>query len=626
MALLGNEAVGRALVEAGCHIALSYPGTPSSEVLPAVVRFAREEQVDVITNWCANEKVALEQALVASYTGKRTAVIMKQVGLNVAADPLMSAAYIGVLGGVIIVVADDPGPTSSQTEQDTRQFAHFAKVPVLDPSSPAEAMEMVAYGFELSERHRTPVILRTGLRVCHGRQDVTVRKPRVIERPANFPRDPARWAATPRHRYKLHIELNKKLAAIAAELEQDQPFIELSAGDAKSPVAVVAAGHPFSVLMDLLAEHQLTGTIPILKVGIPFPFPRAVVEDFVDRHEHVLVLEETDQVIELLLNDRNQVMGRHDGTLPDEGPLDGAVIGRVLSDLLMRHGVIDRPWETTSEAAGLVAGLDLPARPPTLCAACPHRASFFAIRKAGGKKGIYPSDIGCYTLGVNQTAVDTCHCMGAAVSFASGLYLAYAHGVADDRASRVAKIPPIIATIGDSTFYHGGLPALADAVYADARFVLVILDNLVTAMTGMQPTLPSGVHADGMLGHSLDIEATCRGLGVRSFEVVDPAQVSVMVKALKRAVSFNRDPQGGVAVVVARRPCVVDAPLSFERHPIEVTDRCNDCGICLDQFGCPALSKEGDQVVVDPNLCGSCGICVNACARGAIVFQQGDES
>jgi len=623
LALLGNEAIGRGLVEAGCHIALSYPGTPSSEVLPAVVRFAKEEKVDLIANWCANEKVALEQALAASYAGKRTAVIMKQVGLNVAADPLMSAAYIGVIGGLVIIVADDPGPTSSQTEQDTRQFAHFAKVPVLDPASPAEAMQMIAYGYELSEKHQTPVILRAALRVCHGRQNVTLSTPRVIDRPADFQRDPARWAATPRHRYHLHVALNERLKTIAAEHEQSRPFIELIDGEADCPLAVIAAGHPFSVLMDLLAEHGLTGRIPILKVGAPYPFPRKVVEGFVARHQHVLVIEETDQVIELLLDDRSRVMGRHDGTLPDAGALDADVIGRVMTDLLTRFGVIETPWETAAEVADLVASLQLPVRPPTLCPACPHRVSFFAIRQAGGKKGIFTSDIGCYTLGVNQGAVDTCHDMGAAISMASGLYLAHAHGGAAAAGSKASKPPPVIATIGDSTFYHGGLPPLADAVYADARFVLVILDNLVTAMTGMQPTLSCGVQADGMLGKVLDIEATCRGLGVPWVEVVDPADVPTMVKALKRAIAFNRDPDGGVAVLVARRACVINEPASFERLPIEITDRCNLCGICLDQFGCPALVEAKDIVEVDPNICIDCGHCIHSCARGAIVPAKG---
>ncbi|HHN75201.1 MAG TPA: indolepyruvate ferredoxin oxidoreductase subunit alpha [Acidobacteria bacterium] len=616
--LLGNEAIGRGLVEQGCHLVMAYPGTPSSEVLPAVVRFAQEENVALHAEWCSNEKVALEQALAASYTGKRTAVVMKQVGLNVAADPLMSAAYIGVLGGMVIVVADDPGPTASQTEQDTRQFAHFAKIPVLDPCSPDEARRMVAYGFDLSERHETPVILRVALRVCHGREDVPIGEVKILERRARFKRDPTRWAATPRHRYRQHLALNQRLEAIAGEFAAERRFNWATAAEARTDFAIVAAGNPYGVLMDLLAEHGLEGRIPVLKVGTPFPFPTRLVDDFVERYDEVLVLEETDEVLELLIEDRRRLRGRRDGTVPGAGELDGAVIGRVLGECLQRHGIVEQAWETGGGAVSVVESLDLPQRKPVLCPACPHRASFLAIRRAGGNKGIYPSDIGCYTLGLNQGAVDTVHDMGAAVSMASGFYRAFAHDApGGDPEGRT--IPPIIATIGDSTFYHGGMAPLASAVYSRARFTLVILDNLVTAMTGMQPTLAYGKQADGMLGQALPLEQTCRGLGIEWVEVVDPFDVPGMEAVLKRAIAHNRDPEGGLAVVIARRPCALNEPTSFVQHEVQVNSRCDLCGLCLKRFGCPALVAGEEKVEIDRSICVDCGVCVHACAKGAIV-------
>lgn len=611
--LLGNEAVGRGLVEAGCHLVLAYPGTPSSEVLPAATRFAAEEGAHVYTEWCANEKVALEQALAASYTGKRTAVVMKQVGLNVAADPLMSAAYIGVLGGLLIVVADDPGPSSSQTEQDTRQFAHFAKVPVLDPATPSEARAMCAYGLELSERHETPVILRISQRVCHGREDIELAPVQILERPARFRRDPLRWAATPRQRYVQHVALNKRLKVIAGEFDAERRFnVELH-GDVESSLGIIAGGVPCAVLLDLLDAHGVR--VPVLRIGTPHPLPRTLVEGFASRFEQVLILEEPDQVLELLVDDRRAVRGRRDGTVPDAGELDAAVLSEVLHPLLLEAGLVAEPWPRTDAADALTASLDLPGRPPTLCAGCPHRASFFAIRAVGGKRGIFPSDIGCYTLGIQQGAVDTVHDMGAAVSMAAGFYRAHAHDG--------GRIPPILATIGDSTFFHGGLPPLANAVYADARFTLVILDNRVTAMTGMQPPLASGVLADGKAGNTLSIEDTCTGLGVRWVEVVDPFDVAAMTDLLKRAVAFNREPDGGVAVLVARRPCVIHDRASVDVVPVTVDDeRCNRCDLCLDRFGCPALEAGAGSVHIDPTLCIDCGICADSCARGAIVELQ----
>ncbi|MFH1464072.1 MAG: thiamine pyrophosphate-dependent enzyme [Pseudomonadota bacterium] len=608
--LLGNEAVARGLVEAGCQLAFAYPGTPSSEVLPALVRFAREEGVALHSAWSANEKVALEAALAAAYCGKRAVVVMKQVGLNVAADPLLSSAYIGVEGGLVIVVADDPGPTSSQTEQDTRQFAHFAKLPVLDPSSPAEARDMAGYAFELSERFATPVILRTSQRVCHGRQDIALRPPMVLDRPAAFQRDPTRWAATPRHRLRLHHALNARLERIAAELEAC-PFNRELHPEAQGPLGIIAAGPPLALLLDLLVTHGLAGQVPILALGAAHPLPKRLVEGFLARHERVLVLEEPDQLIELLLDERARVHGRHDGTVPNAGVLDAAALTRVLGPLLAALGIIAQPWPTDEGVRALVAALDLPARPPTLCPGCPHRTSFFAIQRVGGRQGLYPSDIGCYTLGASQGAVDTVHDMGASVSMATGFYHAHAHGS--------GAVPPIFATIGDSTFYHGGLPALADAVTSGARFVLVVLDNRTTAMTGMQPTLMSGVQPDGSQGPSLDLEATCRGLGVRWLQVVNPYEVHATIKVMRAALAFTRAPEGGVAVVVTRQPCVIHQPGQYVEIPVAITDRCNLCGVCLDQFGCPALARGVTKVEVDPLQCIRCGTCIPVCARGAIV-------
>jgi len=608
--LLGNEAVARGLLEAGCQLAFAYPGTPSSEVLPALVRFAREEGVPLHSAWSANEKVALEAALAAAYCGKRAAVVMKQVGLNVAADPLLSSAYIGVRGGLVVVVADDPGPTSSQTEQDTRQFAYFAKLPVLDPMSPAEARDMAGYAFDLSERFETPVILRTSQRVCHGRQDIALYSPTVLDRPAVFARAPQRWAATPRHRLRLHHALNTRLESIAAELEECPFNRELGSATA-GPLGIIAAGPPLALLLDLLAAHRLAGRVPILALGAPHPLPRRLVEGFIARFKRVLVLEEPDQVIELLVGDRSRVRGRHDGTVPSAGVLDAAALTRVLGPLLAEAELIDSPWETGDAIRALVAGLDLPARAPTLCPGCPHRASFFAIQRVGGKKGIYPSDIGCYTLGSSQGAVDTVHDMGASVSMATGFYHAHAHAG--------GAVPPIFATIGDSTFYHGGLPALADAVTSGARFVLVILDNRITAMTGMQPTLMSGVQPDGSQGPSLDLEATCRGLGVPWLKIVNPYDVIATVQVMRDALAYTRAADGGVAVVIPRQPCVIHQPGQYPRTPVAITDRCNLCGVCLDQFGCPALSRGAARIEVDSIRCIQCGTCIPVCARGAIV-------
>ncbi len=561
--LLGNEAIARGVVESGCHFFAAYPGTPSSEILPAIVRFKKENNLDIYVEWSTNEKVAFENALVASYTGKRAAVAMKQVGLNVATDPLMSAAYIGTIGGFVIISCDDPGPFSSQTEQDTRFMAMFAKVPVFDPASPQEAQEMLPIAFDLSEKYQIPVILRPVLRVSHAQQTITFHPIRNVERKADFQRNPQRWSATPRYRFLLHKQLNAKLRKIAEEFNSMASLNFIDQSREKAILGIIAGGIGYAIARDILTELGLREEIPILKIGTPFPFPAQRVEDFIEKCDHVLILEETEPVIELQIRDKSKIIGRLDGRIPNEGEMLPEVMTQLIADLCKDFSIPAGEIPSTVPLEKLVAGLGLPIRRPSLCSGCPHRASFYALKQAF-PNGIFPSDIGCYTLGMNMDVVDTCHDMGAAITFASGLYQTF---------HQDGKDIPIISTIGDSTFYHSGAPGLLNAVYNGARFILVILDNSITAMTGMQPTPESGTTADGHPGQSLSIEELVKGCGVKYIRVVNPYDIKGMIREARKARQYTQQSGGGMAVLIARYPCITNQKEVLKVNPIKVDIR-----------------------------------------------------
>jgi len=561
--LLGNEAISRGLVEAGCQFITAYPGTPSSEILPAVVEFKKELGLTLYAEWSTNEKVALETALAAAYSGKRAAVAMKQVGLNVAADPALSAAYIGVVGGLILIVADDPGLHSSQTEQDSRLFSLFSKIPALDPSSPQEAKDMVAQAFALSERHQIPVLLRPTVRVCHSEQTIECKPVNAPFRSADFEKNPRRWAATPSARMQLHRQLNEKLAAIESEFETWQgnhAYFPPDLTAQRAPLGIVAAGVCYAYLNDLMPSLGLARTCPVLKIATAYPLPRALVDDFARRCERLIVFEETDAAIELQIRQSIPVWGRLTAHVPSHGELTPGVIERVLVAAAREAGLVAdaRPPNRLQTA---VAGLELPVRGPTLCPGCGHRAAFYSLRRAF-PDAIFPGDIGCYTLGLNQGAVDTVHDMGASISMASGFYHAYAQD---------GKTPPIFATIGDGTFFHSGAAGLENAVYNGARFVLLVLDNGTTGMTGMQPTAESGETADGHAGSMINLESLIRGCGIGYLAHADPNDLASFQRALLDALDYTRSEHGGVAVVIARYVCVTQMKgLGPDRTPVPV--------------------------------------------------------
>ena len=614
--LLGNGVIALGLVESGCQVVSSYPGTPSSEILPEVVRFVKSEGLDTYVEWSTNEKVALDTAFAASITGKRAACCMKQVGLNVAADSLMSAAYIGTVGGLVIISCDDPGPHSSQTEQDTRLMARLAKVPVLDPSNPQEAREMVGLALDISEEFRIPVILRPAIRICHARQNISFSSIKKNNQKASFEKDPQRWAATPRFRFILHRELNKKLKEIGKRFEELSDFNFHNLGLGKTyPVGIIAGGVPYSAIRDILSEEGRTD-IPVLKIGTPYPFPEGLAMEFMSACDRVLVIEETDTVIEYFLRDRDKVLGRLSGHVPTEGELVPQVVYELVNKTLGELKLQQFSEDEDHEAKELVESLKLPVRKPTLCPGCPHRAAFFAIRKTR-PKAIFTSDIGCYTLGLNMGAVDTCLDMGAAITMASGFY----HSFAQDKAQQ-----PIVATIGDSTFFHSGTVGLLNAVYNGARFILVVLDNQTTAMTGMQPTPALGIRADGSKGKSISLKRAIGGCGVDFIETVDPYYIKKMTSVLKKAARYVKEPEGGIAVIIAHHPCVIAYPDEAipQKKKVTVTDDCVECNFCLDRFECPALyhDQELGRTNINRQICVDCGVCLQVCPKGAIIHVE----
>jgi indolepyruvate ferredoxin oxidoreductase alpha subunit len=557
-----------------------------------VAAWKKENSLSLHAQWAINEKVAFEIAYAGSMAGRRAAVSMKQVGLNVASDPLMSAAYMGTRGGFIVISADDPGPHSSQTEQDSRLMAMMARMPVLDPQSPRQARDMVAVAYELSETFQMPVMLRPTTRVCHARQDVKMETLRAVDREVVFERNPQRWAATPKYRLILHKELEQKLERISSYPKTKPVLLNPRARAKKVVVASgVAAAHATEIFKDL----GLWDRLPLYQVLQPYPLHKRFRSHLLRTYEEILVLEETTAVIEMQIAHRERVQGKLTNVVPQVGEL----LPETIEGIVGKFGGVRTTGTSVSAPPG---------RRPTLCAGCPHRAAFFAIKKAA-PRGIYTSDIGCYTLGLNLGAVDTVLCMGAAVGQAEGFYQAF----------KGEKRPrDIVATIGDSTFFHAGIPALIDGVVQKAAFVLVILDNGTTAMTGNQPTPATGVGAGGEPLGAVRIESLVRGCGVKFCRVGDPYKVDRFVSMIRDALEHSRE--HGPAVVIARHPCPLAVPedkRKAKRIKVRVDEDCDGCGYCIDHFECPALfvDETDNRVHVDPFLCIECGVCTYVCPK-----------
>ena len=611
--LLGNEAIARGVVEAGCLVAAAYPGTPSSEILPAIAGYADELGAKTVVEWGVNEKVAFEMAVSAAFTGVRSCAVMKQVGLNVAADPFMSAAHFDLRSGMLLICADDPGPHSSQTEQDSRFFAMFAKIPCFDPCDAVEAKAMVFDAFDLSEKHNIITMLRPSVRVDHCRQDVELGDIIARDQGFRFEKDPLRWTCLPAGVKINHPKLNAKNDAIREEFETDYArynYEVKASGQAK--LGVITSGVQFSVVMDILKSWK-RNDIDVLKIGTPYPLPVRMVTDFIDRHENVLILEETYPVMEMQLPDRTKVQGRWNKVVPGAGELLPEVVEGLLVKVLGGQ-------ETVTADANLKAALEelrITPRKPMLCPGCPHRASFFSIRQSL-PAAINPSDIGCYTLGINQKGVDAVIDMGASVTISSGFFMAQKASGMDAK--------PIVATIGDSTFFHMGIPGLVSAVYNRHALVLAILDNGITAMTGGQANPAVGDKLrKGDKGAVVDIEGVCRGCGVSFVKTVKAYDVKAGKDVIKEAwehAKANQTP----AVVIFRHPCML-LRQKQDAIPVRVNhDACVGCKFCINFFNCPGLvfDEAKKKAVIDERFCVSCGVCRNVCPHGAIVSTEGE--
>lgn len=588
--LMGNEAVALGALAAGVRVVAGYPGTPSTETLETV---AKRNPGGVYVEWSVNEKAAAEIAVGAAYAGARSLVTMKQVGLNVASDPIMCVNYMGVKAGMVIYVADDPGPISSQTEQDTRHFGKYARIPIFDCSSPEEAFQMTRDAFDFSEAHGTPVILRSTTRVCHSCAVVDVPELAAPAPVPGFVKD-SRWVIFPRLSYENKKKLVAREKTFAAELDRYEGNTLTGGGS----IGIVCGGVSYAYVMEAIQGRENLFTV--LKIATPYPFPTGLGEKFIRSVEQAVVFEELDPVLEDALiylcgqkGLRLRLNGKHTGDVSEVGELSAAAVAFTLSKLYDLPSPIHP--STYAEAP------KLPMRPPALCAGCPHRASFYAVKRAmAGKKAIFCGDIGCYTLGnaAPLDMVDTCLCMGAGITIAQGL------NHADPQTVN-------FAFVGDSTFFASGVTGVINAVYNKADMVLVVLDNSTTAMTGHQPHPGIGKTMMNQITHAVSIEDTLRGVGVGDLQIVDPLDLKAAVAAVQAAAQGT-----GVRAIIFRSPCIAVVKRS---NALKVNEtKCIGCGKCLNALGCPALSLRDGKANIDDSLCVGCDLCAQVCPLSCI--------
>ncbi|WP_297420635.1 indolepyruvate ferredoxin oxidoreductase subunit alpha [Thermococcus sp.] len=604
--LMGNEAIAYGALESGVVFATGYPGTPSTEVVETIARLKPE----VFAEWAPNEKVALEEAAGVAYTGLRALVTMKCVGLNVAADPLMSLAYSGVEGGLVILVADDPGPHTSQTEQDDRYYSKISLLPVLEPADPQEAHDLVKYAYKFSERYKVPVIFRTTTRVNHTTSDVEVGEFIELNRKPVFKKDIERYVrASMDGNRKRHRWLNETLIKIEEEFN-GMPFNWI---EGSGRIGIIVEGAPYNYVREVLPE--VGKDFRILKLSTPHPLPRKLVVDFLRSVDFAIVIEDgapfLEEEVKIAAYEaglKAPIYGKRTGHLPLEGELTPSLVKNALLKLIGEE-------EKTYEKPGGVARAEslAPKRPPVMCPGCPHRGSYRAALDAlrDLKLGRYSipihGDIGCYALSLLPPleAIWTEYVMGASISLANG------QGIVMDK--------KIIATIGDSTFFHNGIQPLVDAVYKNLNVLVMILDNRTTAMTGHQPNPATGGSETGRKFNEIDIEALVKALGVKYVKTVDPYDLNATREAIEEAMEIE-----GPAVIIARRECVIPVIRRGEigEKPIVIEDKCTGCKACILLTGCPALvyDPEKKKVHIDELLCTGCGVCNQTCPFDAIKF------
>lgn len=588
--VMGNGAIALGALAAGVNLVAGYPGTPSSEILETISKYPHD---GVHIEWSVNEKAAMEVAAAAAYSGARAMVTMKQVGLNVAADPLMSLAYVGVKGGMVIVSADDPGPISSQTEQDTRRFADFCRIPVFDPSSPEEAFSMIKDAFEYSEKYKTPVLFRPTTRVCHAYASVETPEYAGPKEYEGFVKDSKKWVIFPRLSFANHAMIEKRNVEMGKDLSG---YCGNTVEGGNSKKAVITSGISYAYTKEYLKDYP---DIKLIKLATAYPFPEELVLSALDGVDEVICIEELspfieEQVLKLAGKHHLQlkVSGKLDGKVQPSGELSADKAAVILSDFLGTQCV--KSGYDLSDAPAL------PIRPPVLCAGCPHRASFYAVKQAmRGRKAYFCGDIGCYTLGnaMPLDMVDTCLCMGAGITMAQGFHWTDGDGVC-------------FGFVGDSTFFASGMTGVVNAVYNNADMVLCVLDNSTTAMTGHQPHPGIGRNLMGQIVDKVDIAKVLEGIGVKKAVTVNPLDLDASVKAVQECADIP-----GVKAVIFKSPCIA---ISKPTAKCSISDKCVQCKKCIREIGCPALIIAGGKVTIDSGLCTGCGLCSQVCPVNAI--------